>query len=570
MQSVTLTYLPLTIATTLVSFLVGLYLLQSWSRQEVRLYSDLPLVFGITFLSHGLNNLLRALVMDNVLPDSLWVFKIRSLVILGTVLPLMVALLEIWTPQYRRHHPRLIGLMTIYWVGAVFFSASQLTILLLCIPIVLTVTLLLALTFLITWKTRRLREVRSGLMVIALALISIGQITATNPIVNGLCNGLGTVTAAIALTNPWHRSSSRTPVPGEVTSPLVSEFPSEGNLMTTSNDIGGLLHDSSLGTVETLDETVLLSRSGLLRLTLALFSVATLWRLADIFVFDLGSTPINILPSKLFPLLILLATFWFFRRNEVSSILGLSSASLRTHLVVGTAVGIVLYSAGVVVPQALFSLFTSEPLGIGIVNADLLWYGFVFFLTNAIMEETYFRGLLFNTLNLRMNAGRAIVLSSVLFGFWHIVWPIANGFQGTRLLVEMGISVVFSALLGVFFAIYYVYFSAKQSLVGTITAHTLINFLNEFLKVGFPSTMQGPDTPPSNPLLITLTAIIFVGSLAIMSILIWRASLHVAQPQESSSVAVTAPLPTVSSSDSRRVSTVDSSPGHTFRHQHAP
>ncbi|MFW9967684.1 MAG: hypothetical protein ACFFEA_11070, partial [Candidatus Thorarchaeota archaeon] len=66
-----------------------------------------------------------------------------------------------------------------------------------------------------------------------------------------------------------------------------------------------------------------LSRMGLLPLAGLLFLVAIVWRILDIFVLALGDTWINIMPSKLFPLLIMAAVFWRYRRNEFSSVLGL-------------------------------------------------------------------------------------------------------------------------------------------------------------------------------------------------------------------------------------------------------
>jgi len=50
--------------------------------------------------------------------------------------------------------------------------------------------------------------------------------------------------------------------------------------------------------------------------------VGIAWRIVDIFILGLGDTWLNVMPSKLFPLLITLAYFWRYRRTETGSVLG--------------------------------------------------------------------------------------------------------------------------------------------------------------------------------------------------------------------------------------------------------
>ena len=60
-----------------------------------------------------------------------------------------------------------------------------------------------------------------------------------------------------------------------------------------------------------------------------MLAIAVVWRVVDQFVLRLGSTWMNIMPSKLFPLLIMLGFFWRYRRSEIDSVLGLSKKNFR-------------------------------------------------------------------------------------------------------------------------------------------------------------------------------------------------------------------------------------------------
>ncbi|MHA1925864.1 MAG: hypothetical protein ACW974_08110, partial [Candidatus Thorarchaeota archaeon] len=82
-----------------------------------------------------------------------------------------------------------------------------------------------------------------------------------------------------------------------------------------------------------------LSRLGLLPLAGLMFFVAVVWRIVDIFVLGLGDTWINIMPSKLFPLLIIAGVFWKYRNAEFSSVLGLAKGPyFRTQIILGIGI----------------------------------------------------------------------------------------------------------------------------------------------------------------------------------------------------------------------------------------
>jgi len=245
------------------------------------------------------------------------------------------------------------------------------------------------------------------------------------------------------------------------------------------------------------------SSVNLLPIAFAMLVIGVVWRIADIFVFNFGTTWMNILPSKLGPLLILLFVFW----NQRETLLGLSKDNIRAHLLIGLCIGLSFFFVIESLGTILFAMFidTSYPLDLNIINPELLLYAFGFFFINAVYEEVLFRGVLQTSFKEKMSVNQAILLSAVIFGLWHIFWPIANGITIGGILL-----VVFSGVIGLFFGVYYEYFSSRRSLVGPIIAHTLLNFLNENFKIGPLPTPQGPDTMFPDPLMIPVMVVIFL------------------------------------------------------------
>ncbi|MHA1863829.1 MAG: lysostaphin resistance A-like protein [Candidatus Thorarchaeota archaeon] len=266
------------------------------------------------------------------------------------------------------------------------------------------------------------------------------------------------------------------------------------------------------------------STMNILAISGIMLTIGIVWRIVDQFVLGLGDTWMNILPSKLFPLLIIMGFFWFYRRQEINSVLGLSLKNLRAQLAVGLVMGIlvsVLIDTGGTVVYTLL-LDPSYPLDLHIINGELLGYLFIFFLINAFLEEALFRGLIQNSLKTKFTPGIAITLSAVMFGLWHAGWPIVNAATGESALVEVFMIVFFTTVLGLLFGIYYEKFSSGQSLMGLVVAHTIFNFVNECFKIGPEPIMQGPDMGFATPGLMVVTLIMFFLTFSILFVVFWR------------------------------------------------
>ena len=121
-----------------------------------------------------------------------------------------------------------------------------------------------------------------------------------------------------------------------------------------------------------------------------------------------------------------------------------------------------------------------DPRLVGITGAHVLYRAAVRIpLGTALFEEMAFRGILFGAL-LRFGQAEAILLSSLVFGLWHIVptWELlrASALGDSKVLLGLGMigGVVATFVGGVLFALLRRH---TGSVTGPILAHGLINSL---------------------------------------------------------------------------------------------
>ena len=271
-------------------------------------------------------------------------------------------------------------------------------------------------------------------------------------------------------------------------------------------------------------DTPLWTTTGLIKIAGIMLTISAIWRIVDQFVLGLGSTWMNIFPSKLFPFLILLGFFWKYRPQEIGSVLGLSRDKIKSRLIIGILIGIVFAIGIDIGGTILYGTFIDPtyPLQLHIVNEELLGYMFIFFLTNAFMEETLFRGILLNAAKTRFSPNVSILLSAIIFGLWHAGWPLVDGAMGGEALGGVAAIVFFTIILGIFFGIYYERFSSSRSLLGPIAAHTIINFVRECFKVGSEPVSLGPDMVFSNSGIMTATLLTFLLTFIPLFIILWK------------------------------------------------
>ena len=264
--------------------------------------------------------------------------------------------------------------------------------------------------------------------------------------------------------------------------------------------------------------------AGLVKIAGIMLTISAIWRIVDQFVLGLGSTWLNILPSKLFPFLIIFGFFWKYRSSEIDSVLGLSRNNFQVQLVVGLFIGMAISFGIDFGGTIVYGLFVDPtyPLQLNILNEELLGYMLFFFLTNAFLEETLFRGLLINAFKTRQSSNRAIMLSAIIFGIWHAGWPLVNGFADSEVINQVFSMVFFTTILGIFLGIYYERFNSSRSLVGPIVIHTMFNYVSECFKIGPEPVIQGPDLIFSNPGLMATTLLMFFLIFIPLGIFLWK------------------------------------------------
>jgi len=198
------------IMTIILSLALSTFLGWKWYKQKVRLMTDLPLVFALTGIFQMLNMLILTLSNIGVLEATMELFRIRSMVIGGAIIPILGAILQIWTPSYQKYHKRFVILLTLYWFSIALLGTSEAIVMILTIPILLAISIVMMVTFIITWKTGRLKEIRSELLIIAVPFMVACQVlrvpfmSTSLFYIPDILLGVSMVLIAIGIANPWY------------------------------------------------------------------------------------------------------------------------------------------------------------------------------------------------------------------------------------------------------------------------------------------------------------------------------------------------------------------------------
>lgn len=198
------------IVTIILSVALSTFLGWKWYKQKVRLMTDLPLVFALTGIFQVLNMLILTLSNIGVLESSMELFRVRSLVIGGAIIPILGTILQIWAPSYQKYHKRFVILLTLYWFSIALLGTSEALIMILTIPVLLVISIVMMITFIVTWKTGRLKEIRSELLIISVPFLMTSQIMRV-PLMStslfyipDILLGASMILIALGIANPWY------------------------------------------------------------------------------------------------------------------------------------------------------------------------------------------------------------------------------------------------------------------------------------------------------------------------------------------------------------------------------
>ena len=214
------------LATIALSGTIGVYLLRLWRGQATRLMTDLPLVFAITTIAQSVQIFIGQAPNYGLIQPSLELFRLRAIIICLSIVPILGALLQIWAPKFQKYHNRAVLLVSAIWVATTLLGPNEEFIMIMVIPWILVFGVLMLATFAITWKTGRLKEVRSDLMIVSI-IFGMASQSLRVPLLGSaffyvpdIFFMLSMLFIAIAFGNPWYRrelnGKESTPPPREI------------------------------------------------------------------------------------------------------------------------------------------------------------------------------------------------------------------------------------------------------------------------------------------------------------------------------------------------------------------
>lgn len=153
------------------------------------------------------------------------------------------------------------------------------------------------------------------------------------------------------------------------------------------------------------------------------------------------------------------------------AIIGYRKYSLTGIGITGKNIGCGFVYASVVLIAGFAFMFTLQsPKGIADIDIQI-WSVVLFYLAVALAEETWFRGLIFKSLQCWRGPAVAVLGSALLFGLMHVP---TNGWQG----------LLFSLSIGLPYAVVRI---KTDNILGLILIHWLTNLSDSFVRMSPPN-----------------------------------------------------------------------------------
>jgi uncharacterized protein len=169
--------------------------------------------------------------------------------------------------------------------------------------------------------------------------------------------------------------------------------------------------------------------------SLVLLAIALLLRIADIFILRLHEVWGEILLSKALGFLTIIGYLWF--TSQRLRTIGCHARHVRRSVLISVAVTAFALFAAYATEYAYLALQGQQPTLMIMVQShsivpNVLFKGGIAFglwlffgnCVNSLMEEGLFRGVLISHFATPMSLSSANMIQALLFGLWHIVWPL--------------------------------------------------------------------------------------------------------------------------------------------------
>jgi membrane protease YdiL (CAAX protease family) len=217
---------------------------------------------------------------------------------------------------------------------------------------------------------------------------------------------------------------------------------------------------------------------------LALLGVAVVLRVVDIFLLPLAEATGEAFLHKALGLVMVLVYLW--AAGQPLAAIGLHGRLVGKAIFIG-AVGIVLVFLLTFGVQMGVLRAAGEQAALVVVAIDnktglaregwgfALWL-FLGNLINSFMEEGLFRGVMLTHFRLRLSPWRANLLQGVVFGLWHVAWPIWRLVYGHADLAAVATEAIVIVVASTVSGLAYGYLFLKtDSLWAPWIAHTISN-----------------------------------------------------------------------------------------------
>ena len=217
---------------------------------------------------------------------------------------------------------------------------------------------------------------------------------------------------------------------------------------------------------------------------LVLLSVAVVFRLVDIFLLPLAEATGEAFLHKALGFVMVLVYLW--AAGQPLAAIGLHGRLVGRAIFIGAAgmVLVLFFTFGIQLgvlraagEQAALAVVAIDPktglAGEGWVFALWLFLGN---LLNSFMEEGLFRGVMLTHFRLRLSPWRANLLQAVVFGLWHLAWPIWRLLYGHADLAAVASEAMVIVVASTVSGLAYGYLFLKtDSLWAPWIAHTISN-----------------------------------------------------------------------------------------------
>ncbi|MGL4346077.1 MAG: lysostaphin resistance A-like protein [Cellulosilyticaceae bacterium] len=228
-----------------------------------------------------------------------------------------------------------------------------------------------------------------------------------------------------------------------------------------------------------------------IKLAFILLGVCLLLRLNDIFVLKIDEAWGEIIISKFLGFVLILGCLYYIK--EKFATIGLHRNQIGLCIIIGFGVNLLVYLIAYITEYIVLAVGNQNPEFIlaaidpkqGVTGSVLfaLWL-IVGNVVNALMEEGLFRGVFLPAFKSRYTFWKANMLQALLFGVWHLVWPLKYYLSGQQSLMGAVMNGVVLLLGTCTFAVVWGYmFEKTNSLWTPIAAHFIANTIQNILHV---------------------------------------------------------------------------------------